>query len=144
MTQPDATEKQALPVAPRKVRDALHKAWLAERPDTIRRADTRLKIVWGVLVVAAMVVAGIGAQVGPKWLIVVGAGAALVGSILIILKAQRLYRAGLMQYFYERLDDDGVFTLCAGCGYDLRGSDPPRRKCPECGKITWKLSDDNE
>lgn len=141
---PAAPAKKDLPVAPKKVRDALHRAWLVERPESIRKADTRLKIIWGVLVLAGMGVAAVGAQTGPWWLIVVGAGAVLVGSIFIILKAQRLYRSGLMQYFYDRLDDDGVFTICAGCGYDLRGCDPPRRKCPECGKPTWNITDDNE
>ena len=142
MTQTPADEPR-IPEAPKKVRDALHKAWLAERPESARKADLRLRIGWGVLLLAVLAVAAVGAEVGPKWLIWASLGTGAVASFFILRAAQRIYRNGLMQFFYDRLDDDGVLTLCAGCGYDLRGTKPPRRKCPECGKATWKVTDDN-
>ncbi len=130
------------PKAPRLVREALHKAWMRERPAAYRKADTRLKVLFLVWLGLTMGAAGVGASTGPQWLIFAGAGACVVGGGIIIGLAQRYYRRGLMGYFYERLDEDKVLTLCAGCGYDLRGCRAPRKKCPECGKATWRLGQD--
>jgi len=130
------------PQAPRLVREAVHKAWMRERPASYRRADTTLKIAFLVWAGLTMGAAAVGASIGPAWLMWTGLGACVVGGAIIIATAQRYYRRGLIAYFYERLDEDRVLTLCAGCGYDLRGCPRPLRKCPECGKETWKLGQD--
>jgi len=130
------------PQAPRLVREAVHKAWMRERPASYRKADTRLKIIFLAWAGLTMGAAAVGASVGPQWLIFAGAIACVVGGGIIIGLAQRYYRRGLMAYFHDRLDEDKVLTLCAGCGYDLRGCKPPRRKCPACGKATWTLGQD--
>jgi len=139
----NATSPAKPPQAPRLVREAVHKAWMRERPAAYRQADTRLKIAFLVWVGLTMGAAAVGASSGPPWLMWTGLGACVVGGAVIIGLAQRYYRRGLMAYFYERFDEDQVLTLCAGCGYDLRGCHPPRKKCPECGKATWRLGQDD-
>ncbi|MEO0965475.1 MAG: hypothetical protein AAFY08_10175 [Planctomycetota bacterium] len=106
-----------------------------------KRTDQRLRAIAACGVVVALLSLIVWGTAGQSlvWLdtlllvsAAIGAGVTLSCMWLAARRHDRDYH----RFIYDHVGGDRVFLICLHCGYELRGCEPPRKRCPECGTPT--------